>query len=211
MPKGPGAQARCEEIVDACAALYETMGFADITLRDIGARTSFTRTAIYNYFHTKEEIFLALLQREYEAWIADLRTLREEAPGTAEGFAAALARTLEKRALLLKLQAMNLYDIEGNSREENLTAFKRVYARALRAVEESLRAAFPKLAPEEAQAFLYAFFPFLFGIYPYAAPTEKQRRAMEAAGLVPPALTIYTLARDFAAHFLRACLQPKAK
>ena len=26
----------------------------------------------HNYFQTKEEIFLALLQREYEAWISDL-------------------------------------------------------------------------------------------------------------------------------------------
>ena len=48
------------------------MGFKDITIRDIGARTSFTRTSIYNYFQTKEEIFLALLQREYEAWIEDV-------------------------------------------------------------------------------------------------------------------------------------------
>ena len=40
--------ARRAEIVDACAALYETMGFRDVTIRDIGAKTSFTRTSIYN-------------------------------------------------------------------------------------------------------------------------------------------------------------------
>ena len=59
MPKGSDAltNARKEEIIDACAALYETMGFRDITIRDIGAKTSFTRTSIYNYFQTKEEIF----------------------------------------------------------------------------------------------------------------------------------------------------------
>ena len=53
MPKGSEAltNARKEEIIDACAALYETMGFRDITIRDIGAKTSFTRTSIYNYFH----------------------------------------------------------------------------------------------------------------------------------------------------------------
>ena len=69
MPKGSEelTHARKEEIIDACAALYETMGFRDITIRDIGAKTSFTRTSIYNYFQTKEEIFLALLQREHEA------------------------------------------------------------------------------------------------------------------------------------------------
>ena len=63
MPKGSEelTNARKEEIIDACAALYETVGFKDITIREIGERTSFTRTSIYNYFQTKEEIFLALL------------------------------------------------------------------------------------------------------------------------------------------------------
>ena len=66
MPKGSEelTLARREEIVNACAALYETMGFKEITIRDIGEKTSFTRTSIYNYFQTNEEIFLALFQRE---------------------------------------------------------------------------------------------------------------------------------------------------
>lgn len=65
-------QERREEIIAACARLYETMSFKDITIKEIGKATSFTRTSIYNYFRTKEEIFLALMQREYEAWTADL-------------------------------------------------------------------------------------------------------------------------------------------
>ena len=67
--------ARREEIIDACAKLYETMNFKDITLKEIGKVTTFNRTAIYNYFNTKEEIFLALMQREYDLWVADLEQL----------------------------------------------------------------------------------------------------------------------------------------
>ena len=82
MPKGSEElmNARKEEIINACASLYETMGFKDITIRDIGAKTSFTRTSIYNYFQTKEEIFLALLQREYKAWTADLEAISSTRP-----------------------------------------------------------------------------------------------------------------------------------
>ena len=77
MPKGSAAltKARREEIVQACARLYETRSFREITLKEIGAQTTFTRTSIYNYFHTKEEIFLALLQQEHEAWNQDLAAL----------------------------------------------------------------------------------------------------------------------------------------
>ena len=80
MPKGSEklTAARKEEIIDACAKLYETMPFKNITLGEIGAQTTFTRTSIYNYFRTKEEIFLALLEREYKAWIADIDVYKRQ-------------------------------------------------------------------------------------------------------------------------------------
>ena len=56
---------RREEIMDACEKLYETMGFHSITIKNISTETSFSRPSIYNYFQTKEEIFLGLLTREY--------------------------------------------------------------------------------------------------------------------------------------------------
>ena len=37
---------RREEIINACEQLYQTMNFKDITLKEIGAVTSFTRTSI---------------------------------------------------------------------------------------------------------------------------------------------------------------------
>lgn len=121
MPKGSQelTNARKNEILNACAALYETMSFKDITLKEIGKQTSFTRTSIYNYFHTKEEIFLALLQREYELWRSDLVRLHDENERmTAQGFAEALAHTLEKRERMLKLLSMNHYDLEARARTE---------------------------------------------------------------------------------------------
>ena len=77
MPKGSVelTNARREEILAACRKLYETMSFKDITLKEIGQQTSFTRTSIYNYFETKEEIFLALFQREYEQFARELDEL----------------------------------------------------------------------------------------------------------------------------------------
>ena len=119
MPKGSAelTQARREEILAACRTLYETESFKEITLKDIGQQTSFTRTSIYNYFETKEEIFLALFQREYELFAADLDALcRREEKLTVDALASELARALERRPLMLKLLSMNLYDMEANSR-----------------------------------------------------------------------------------------------
>ena len=182
MPRGSEelTNARKAEIVNACAVLYETRSFKEITLKEIGEKTSFTRTSIYNYFQTKEEIFLALFQREYEAWIEDLDALR-----------------------LLKLMAMNHYDMEANSRIENLVAFKKAYGGSLLAVTHCLEKFFPRMTDEDVQGFLYAFFPFMFGIYPYTAVTEQQRTAMELAGVGYVRLSVRELTRSFTAKLLQ--------
>ena len=66
---------RREEIVNACEQLYQTKNFKEINLKDIGEATSFSRPTIYNYFQTKEEIFLALYEREYSRWNAELKRI----------------------------------------------------------------------------------------------------------------------------------------
>lgn len=206
MPRGSEelANARKEEIVNACAALYDTMGFKDMTIRDIAAKTTFTRTSIYNYFQTKEEIFLALLQREHELWIADLEAIvRSHETLSADGFADELSRTLEKRGCMLKLMSMNLYDMEGNSRIENLVAFKTVYAAAREAVTGCLKKFFPRMSDLDRQEFIYALFPFMFGVYPYTTASEKQKEAMELAHLDYPAYSIYEIVRAFVSRLLR--------
>ncbi len=196
---------RKNEIIQACASLYETMGFKDITIRDIGERTSFTRTSIYNYFQTKEEIFLALLQREYEMWTKDLRALAEKEESLSVSvFASMLADTLEKRKCMLKLMSMNLYDMEGNSRMENLVAFKKVYASAMQAVSCCLEKFFPRTSVGDIQEFLYAFFPFLFGIYPYTTATEKQKEAMDIAHVNYARYSIKEITSSFIMKMLRS-------
>ena len=130
MPKGSPElrAARKEEIINACEQLYQTMSFKDITLKEIGNVTSFTRTSIYNYFQTKEEIFLALYEREYDRWNAELVSIRKENESLSKSeLADKIAASISNRKQLLKLLAMNNYDMEANSGPELLTSFKVAY------------------------------------------------------------------------------------
>ena len=85
MPKGSPelTNARKEEIIAACRKLYETMSFKDITLKEIGQQTSFTRTSIYNYFETKEEIFLALFRSSWPCLPGSMSCLPKTSTGSA--------------------------------------------------------------------------------------------------------------------------------
>ena len=183
MPKKTKEQIlqRKEEIVKACKELYKTMSFKDITIKEIANYTSFTRPSIYNYFETKEEIFLEILKEEYNLFVEELDSIiKGHDKLSKEQVAKLISNSLSHRELLLKLMSMNHYDMEANSRMERLVDFKRSYGKSISAMERLIK----KFCPDiDATAFIYNFFPFIYGIYPYSVVTEKQRAAMKEAGI----------------------------
>ena len=191
---------RREEIINACEQLYQTKSFREITLKDIGKITSFSRPTIYNYFETKEEIFLALFKREYDLWNEQLTAIldRNERLTKAQ-LAEKIAQSLADRPQLLKLLAMNNYDMEANSREEFLISFKQSYGKSLQLMSMLLIKFCLDMSVKEVQNFIYIFFPFMFGVYPYTSVTEKQKDAMEEAGIDYVYQTVYEL--------IHSCLQ----
>ena len=180
MPKGSPelTNARREEIISACETLYQTMGFKEVTIKEIARYTSFSRPSIYNYFETKEEIFLAILQREYWRWTKELDQVTESCDSmTRDQVAEALARTISAQPQMLKILSMNHFDMEANSRMENLVEFKKSYGATLEAVDRLLKKFCPDMTDRDRQDFLYRFFPFIYGIHPYTAVTDKQRES----------------------------------
>ena len=185
---------RREEIINACEQLYQTMSFKEITLKKIGNITSFSRPTIYNYFETKEEIFLALFQREYDRWNEDLTAILDgNEQLTKKQLASHIANSIAGREQLLKLLSMNNYDMESNSRQELLNTFKQSYGRSMQLMCMLLEKFCPDMAATDIQNFIYTFYPFMFGIYPYTAVTEKQRVAMKEAGINYVYQSVYDL------------------
>lgn len=195
---------RRDEIVAACEQLYQTMSFKDITLKEISGVTSFSRPTIYNYFQTKEEIFLALFEREYDRWNEDLeRILSSDKAFTRTELAGQIAKSLERRTQLLRLLSMNNYDMEENSREELLASFKRAYGKSLTLFREILRKHVSGMSDAEVEQIMYVFFPFMFGIYPYAEVTAKQKDAMKEAKIDYKYQSIYEITYNCLARLLK--------
>ena len=183
-----------EEIINACEQLYQTMSFREITLKEIGNITSFSRPTIYNYFETKEEIFLGFFQREYDRWNENLTViLNGDERLTKNDLADRIANSLAGRKQLLKLLSMNNYDMEANSRQELLNTFKQSYGRSMQLMCMLLEKFCPDMSVTDIQNFIYTFYPFMFGIYPYTEVTEKQRIAMKEAGINYVYQSVYEL------------------
>ena len=112
---------------------------------------------------------------------------------TKENFADKLAKTIEKRKNLLKLLSMNMYDMEENSRIEELIKFKTAYGKSVEMVRKCIDKFFKDMSEKEKDKFIFSFFPFMYGIYPYAEVTEKQKEAMEKAKIPFKFQTIYEI------------------
>ena len=88
---------------------------------------------------------------------------------------------------------MNNYDMESNSREELLVSFKKAYGKSLQYFREILEKHCSGITDAEVQQIIYVFFPFMFGIYPYAMMTDKQKNAMKEAGTSYTYYSVYEL------------------
>ena len=204
MPKGSPqlTAAREEEIVNACERLYSKMCFKDITMLHISQEKSFTRTSIYNYFQTKEEIFLALFKKEYDRWLEDLQALIKQDIKDPCELSDMLSKSIQNRGQLLKLLSMNVYDMEAHSRPEMLYRFKVSFIKTINAVKTLFERVLPD--KETAEKSCNVFFPFMNGIYPYCYSTPKQAEAMKKAGFDAKPYTVYGLAHLFLSHLLQS-------
>ena len=184
---------REKEIVDACEKIYRAKGFCGVTIKEISTETSFTRPAIYNYFETKDEILMALLCREYREFCERLESLAAKAAQcTKAALADQIAGALAEREILLRIQSMDLFEIEQNSRLERLVRLKEIYGRTVAALE-TVPGAYGVSSGEERASCSRTFFAFLFGVHPYVFHTEKQLEAMRIAGISVRGTTVYEM------------------
>lgn len=192
-------QIREKEILRACEKLYEKKYYQDVTIKEISLLTSFSRPSIYNYFQSKEEIFLRLFENEYDLWCADLETILEKAENVKE-LPEMIARSLEKRKLMLKLISDNiygnLYTIDENSRIERRISFERAYGKSVLLLDSILKKAFPERNGTCLQNIRNTFLTCLSGFYYYAAVTPKQIEMMRIAEVEFDAKNIYELSYE---------------
>lgn len=185
---------RKEEIIQACLYLYQKYGYREITLKKISEETSFSRPTIYNYFKTKEEIFLGVLIQEYQRLSQDIEYVRDHFEKLSKKeFSQEIAKCFALRETLLKISAMNLYEIEEHSSIECLQSFKLSFRKTIDIMNDCMDKFFYNESKEKKILIQYGFFPFTYGVYPYTMPTIKQKKAMDYIGFTYKPMSIYEI------------------
>lgn len=98
-------QMRMTQFLDTAGELYDTCGYENVSLTLISQKLNFHRNNVYNYFHCKEDLFLALLLRDLNEAINDaIDTFNTKVQ--AEEFASDMTKLLLRHQRLLDLFAL---------------------------------------------------------------------------------------------------------
>jgi AcrR family transcriptional regulator len=101
-------------ILNAAAELFDAHRFEEITFAMIGKQAKFTRSNLYRYFKTKEEVFIRLLAKDIDQWQARVLPVILAGKLTRSNFVSAWVPLMMESPRL-----MRLYDILANVLEEN--------------------------------------------------------------------------------------------
>jgi AcrR family transcriptional regulator len=173
---------RMAQIKAAAVKLFDTIPYHEITLAKIAAETEFTRGNLYKYITSKEEIFLYVITDEIRAWVDNLNAVFIEKATDYRAFALSWAKTASIYSRLLKLSALLLTVFEENVPLEKLVEFKKNMITAIAKVHEPVKTAFPHWSDEKIYQFIHMQNCYVIGLYPYSAPSAKQKKAAELTG-----------------------------
>jgi AcrR family transcriptional regulator len=172
-------QQRISEIIGATARLYEKYGFAEITFVSIAKEANFTRSNLYKYFNSKEEIFLEFLKHDIILWRQDLVATLKRKKGYSVGeFASVWLDAQGRHGRMLNLISI-LYDyLEKKSSIESLTDFKAMAKDEFGILSELLCGLLPALSIENAVKFLNMQLAASIGLFTMTNLSEAQQSVL---------------------------------
>lgn len=79
---------REQEIIEAAQRVFAEFGYKKVTMDDVAARLNITRSALYYYYKSKEELFVAVGEFEFRNYESLLRKAVDSGQTTDERFVA---------------------------------------------------------------------------------------------------------------------------
>lgn len=133
-----GAQPNLERILAAASKLFTRQGFHGTSTRDIAAEAGVSLGNIYNYFGTKEEIFVQLLSKYEKEYFSPEQPLIKALSTTAfpdniEGLGFASREMVEKFSAYILLIYVDVVEFEAKHVNKMFARMRLGYAAALKA------------------------------------------------------------------------------
>jgi len=137
-------------ICNAAITLFKKNGYDNVSFNGIASEAGFTKSNMYRYFSSKEEIFLNIFSDLFENWADEctkrLKKLQQDVP--AEKFAKAYLNSLTAHPHFLDLAPMLFISLERNSSFEQLFEFKKLAKHLLYQISLEISRVYPEMNGE---------------------------------------------------------------
>ncbi|MCL4744572.1 MAG: TetR/AcrR family transcriptional regulator [Burkholderiaceae bacterium] len=98
-------------ILDSAAALFARIGYPNATMVDIAKACGASKSMLYHYFRTKDELLFAMLEQHLETLIDALEQSREELSDPRERFEAFIEIYVQKSAQARRRHMVAINDL----------------------------------------------------------------------------------------------------
>ncbi|MGD8573584.1 MAG: TetR family transcriptional regulator [Gammaproteobacteria bacterium] len=173
--------ARRQRILQAALDLFRESSYDNLNVASVAQRAGIAKGTVYLYFRSKEEIFLALYERELGDWFDDLDQGLSTTPGKGSlgGFIELVGASIERRPLLTRLIAIVHTVLEHNIDDEVALESRRMLNERIHATGEKVEAFLPFLRPGEGAALLFRLHALIIGYQHLAEPAPAAARALQ--------------------------------
>jgi len=147
---------RKEAIYEAALALFKKKGYENVSFNGIASEAGFTKSNMYRYFSSKEEIFLNIFGDLFEDWYEDcsqrLQKLKQNV--AIDYFAETWVASYMSHPQFLDLTPILFVSLENNSSYEQLLEFKHLSMNLLYQLAIEIGRVYPDIQGEKAFQFL---------------------------------------------------------
>jgi AcrR family transcriptional regulator len=172
--------ARREQLLAVAAELWEEKDFNSLTMNQVANKAQLAKGTTYLYFHSKEELLLALLERELEAWFLEVETkLKPKKSLIPKEFARLMTKSLVHRRSFIRLLCIQSSILEHNIDLERAFEFKQFLLGHASNAAILLESKLEFLKPGEGIVLLQSINAFVIGFYELANPSEIIQTILE--------------------------------
>jgi len=175
---------KAQHIATAAGELFTQQAFADISVADIAQHAGVAKGTLFNYYHTKENIFMTLLLNGYQRYFVTLNaTFRDDPVHTAqqlkERLLAETSHLVTDHATLVRLNALRGPVLEPHAdREQTLAGRQALYAANL-ALGQTLATQLPGLSVTAASHLFVSQSAIISGLMNLTGLDRFNRTALE--------------------------------
>ena len=173
---------RQNEIINACHSLFSNGMYDDITFGKISEMTSISRPSIYNYYITREEILLDVLEREYFKWFENFKNnFDENSRLNKKDLSNLLINSFNNFETFLRLLSIQYSILEKKCSFEKLTQFKMNTQIIFNFLENVLGKTFSRSTQKDRTSFVFMMFSAIGNFYEMCTPNDTEIKALKIA------------------------------